>query len=169
MNMIGPAPCPLVRAACHLPMCGESATPPKSKPKSLYEARDSRDSPPQSGPLDGSESARRPSSRPKYGNRRRCTQSRCRWSGATVISEHPTAEAAFVELGRLTERLRRFNIPTDQFQWVVVDAGRRPGSRTLNVVGGLEWNARIAIAPASGYAMATFSPPDPARARASSA
>jgi hypothetical protein len=45
---------------------------------------------------------------------------------ATVISEHPTAEAAFAELERMTERLRGFNIPIDQFQWVVVDARRRP-------------------------------------------
>jgi hypothetical protein len=49
-----------------------------------------------------------------------------RFHQATVLSEHPTADAAFAELERLTERLQRFNIPTDQFQWVVVDARRWP-------------------------------------------
>jgi hypothetical protein len=46
-----------------------------------------------------------------------------RFRHATVLSEHATAEAAFVELECLTERLRGFSIPTDQFQWSWSTAG----------------------------------------------
>jgi hypothetical protein len=49
-----------------------------------------------------------------------------RFRHATVLSEHETAAEAFAELARLTERLQRFGIAPDDFQWVVVDAKRRP-------------------------------------------
>jgi hypothetical protein len=45
-----------------------------------------------------------------------------RFHDATVLSEHGTAADAFAELARLTERLQRFGIAPERFQWVVVDA-----------------------------------------------
>ena len=48
-----------------------------------------------------------------------------RFHQSTVLSSHPTAKEAFAELARLTERLHRFGIHSEQFEWVVVDAERR--------------------------------------------
>jgi hypothetical protein len=49
-----------------------------------------------------------------------------RFHQATVTSGHARADVAFAELERMTERLRRFNMSVDQFDWIVVVAGRRP-------------------------------------------
>ena len=43
-----------------------------------------------------------------------------------TVSEHRTVAEAFEELARPTDRLQHFGIRADQFEWVVVDAERRP-------------------------------------------
>jgi hypothetical protein len=56
----------------------------------------------------------------------RCTSSPDRYQHATVISEHATAEDAFATLARMTERLHQHGVSIDGFDWLVVDAERRP-------------------------------------------
>ena len=55
-----------------------------------------------------------------------CVDGPRRLHHATVLSEHETAEEAFAELARLPERLQQCGIAPEGFQWIVVDAARRP-------------------------------------------
>ena len=41
---------------------------------------------------------------------------------STIVSEHPTAAAAFAEIDRLSGRMRRTGAPSDAVQLVVLDA-----------------------------------------------
>jgi len=54
------------------------------------------------------------------------TDKRDRLETAIVVSEHRTAGEAFAELERFAARFRRFNLPGDVIEMLVVDALRRP-------------------------------------------
>ena len=49
---------------------------------------------------------------------------------ATVVSSHGTADQAFAELSRVRSVLRRYGLPADTLELIVVTADRQPVSRT---------------------------------------